>query len=651
MMDVVGYSKLLITEQIQVMGELTRVVKSTRRFRRGEETGQLIRVPAGDGMILVFFDEPEAAIESALEISAALKDQPAISIRMGIHSGPVSRVRDVNEQWNVAGAGVDMAQRVMDCGDAGHILLSKRVADDLSPLPRWNPLLHDLGECEVKHGHRMALVNVYSADIGNSEVPNKSRSKEALSEKDNPSATKSIAVLPFENLSAEPDNAYLAVGIQEEILTQLCKIADLKVISRTSTQRFKTVSVSMRDIADQLGAANVLEGSVQKAGDRIRVHVQLINAATDAHLWGERFDRTLTDIFEVESEIAERVANALKARLSGEEREALFARPTESTEAHQFYLKGLYYWNKFFAPNFEKCRDYFERAIALDPCYALPHAGLAVYYAFCCSNGILPPDGTWPKVETLVNKALALDPTLAETYNPLAAVKLYRDRDWTAAERAFRRGIELNPKFPEVYVHYGLCLFFFGRKEESIRQIDRAIELEPLSARLNVNKARALYFIRDYDRAIDEFKTALELDANYAFAHEWLGYVYETVGKETDAVTEWSKGFILNGQPALAATLESVVNESGFAAAVGILAQQSIARLDARTNAGEYVAAAEYAIAYTRLRDFDPAFACLAKAMAERNRFAYEMTVTPLLDPLRSDARYAAILDAILPRE
>jgi TolB-like protein len=386
-MDVVGYSTLLITEQTRLMADLTAIVKNTKRFRNAEATGKFVCIPTGDGMALVFFDDPLAPIECAMEVAAALKSHPEIPLRMGVHSGPVNSLLDVTGRSNVAGAGIDMAQRVMDCGDTGHILLSKRVADDLIPFPRWNRHLHDLGECEVKHGRRVSLVNFYTDEVGNPEVPQKfKQGKEGQASKSAPRTTrssfpvrlvlitgtvvlvaavtvaawfysrrailtptpsdKSIAVLPFENLSHDTENAYFAEGVQEEILTRLAKIADLKVISRSSTQHFKSSPEDLPEIARRLGVAHILEGSVQKAGDEVRVNVQLINAADYAHLWAETYDRRLNDIFGVESEIAKTVADTLQVKLTGYERRAISTRPTDNPVAYEDYLKGRYFWSK-----------------------------------------------------------------------------------------------------------------------------------------------------------------------------------------------------------------------------------------------------------------------------------------------------------------
>jgi len=336
--DIVGYSKLLIHEQSERLQRLREIARATEQFRAAEAEGKLLRLPTGDGGALVFRDSPEAPVACAMEISKTLKNHPELCVRMGIHSGPVKEVTDLNEQANIAGAGINMAQRVMDCGDAGHILLSKRVADDLEQYGRWRPLLHDLGICEVKHGATLGIVNLYSDEIGNPNTPKKFKAKEPREKKVETGSRvphKSIAVLPFENLSEDKANVYFADGIHEEVLTRLSRIRDLKVISRTSTQRFKNTAEQIPDIAKQLGVATILEGSVRKAGDKVRVHVQLIDAENDAHLWAERYDRQLDDIFEVESDIAGKIAEALQATLTGAERRAIAARPTKSTEAHE----------------------------------------------------------------------------------------------------------------------------------------------------------------------------------------------------------------------------------------------------------------------------------------------------------------------------
>jgi adenylate cyclase len=648
--DIVGYSKLLINEQCDQIQKLRQIVRATEQFRLAEAEGKLLRLPTGDGGALVFRNSPEAPALCALEISQALRSHPDLQVRMGIHSGPVNEITDLNEQANIAGAGINIAQRVMDCADAGHILLSKHVAEDLEHYARWQPHLHELGQCEVKHGVSLSLVNLYTDQAGNPQPPQRFQGrapgqKSAASE--TPILRKSIAVLPFENLSEDKANAYFADGIQEEILTRLSKIADLKVISRTSTQRFKSSPDNLPEIAKQLGVANILEGTVQKAADQVRVNVQLIDAENDSHLWAERYDRKLTDIFAVESDIAAKIADALQAKLTGAERRAISSRPTENTEAHQVYLKGRYHWFKFFAPGYEKVRDYFDQAVELDPSFAPAYAGLGLYYSFGAANGILPPADSWPKAESAVKKALRLDDTLAEAYNPLAAVELYYNRDWPAAEKAFRHGMDLNPNFADIPHHYGLCLALFGRDDEAVAQIQRATELDPFFPGLNLHWGRLFFYLRDYDRAIDGFAKTLELHPGYVAAHEWFGDVYEKKGMEREAITQWSKALSLSGETEHAAILEQTYATSGFDAAVPALAQKKLERLNDRTGRGEYVPAAHYLMAYVRLGDKEQAFAWLEKTVEERNWFALETRVNPIFDVLRSDRRFEAIMQRL----
>src|ERR1700736_6095368 len=375
--DIVGYSKLSINEQRAAIDELTQTVRASAQFQNAEAAARLLKIPTGDGMALVFYKSLEEPVECALGISRALKEHGKIKLRMGAHSGPVSGVIDVNGHANLAGAGLNMAQRVMDCADAGHILLSKRVADDLGEYAHWKPHLHDLGECEVKHGVRVSIVNLNTDELGNPQPPEKfkqgrkrriftpiakatsskrpmivagvlvaaalviglvmmlwqrSSSKSANAAAPVPSAAtaipeKTIAVLPFENLSRDPDNAFFASGIQDEILTRLAKIGALKVISRTSTQQYQSKPQSLIEIAKQLGVANILEGSVQRAGDQVHINVKLIKAATDEHLWGESYDRELRNIFGVEGEVAAAIADQLKAKLPGAEEKAVTEKP------------------------------------------------------------------------------------------------------------------------------------------------------------------------------------------------------------------------------------------------------------------------------------------------------------------------------------
>ena len=421
-MDVVGYSKLLVNEQREVVHQLNQVVRKTAQFRKSDARGKLISIPSGDGMALVFFESPEEPVQCALEISRALKNYPRLRLRMGVHSGPVDQVKDVNNRSNVAGAGINIAQRVMDCGDAGHILVSKRVADDLSQDSLWQPLLHELGEIEVKHGVKLGIVNVYTGEFGNPETPGKvsqpqSTPQSATISAPHPSTVpeKSIAVLPFENLSADPENAFFADGVQDEILTNLAKIADLKVISRSSVMQYRAPTRNLREIANALGVAHMLEGNVQRAGNRVRVSTQLIDARTDAHLWAENYHRPLDDVFAIQSEIAKAVADQLQAKLAPAEKAAIEQAPTANIVAYDRYLRGkkLVEMATFDTRRVEQTRHairLLDQAVAHDPAFLLAYCQLAVGHVQLYFSGVDHSPARLRLANEARDKALRLAP-------------------------------------------------------------------------------------------------------------------------------------------------------------------------------------------------------------------------------------------------
>src|SRR5712671_3341799 len=517
--DIVGYSKLPIHQQRAVVERLNEIVRGTDEYQAAESGGRLITIPTGDGVTLVFYHSPEAPVECALEISRALKKHPELQLRMGIHSGPVSGVIDATGKANVAGPGINIAQRVMDCGDAGHILLSKHVAEDLEEYPHWQPHLHELGECEVKHGVRVSVVNLYTEELGNPAVPEKLKAarvaaavrrkraalrwlslgvmsllavialigfllfryKRPLAPRESLVSEKSIAVLPFENRSRDPDNAYFADGIQDEILTRLSKVADLKVISRTSTQHYKSAPENLHEIARQLGVAHILEGSVQKSGDIVRVNVQLIKAANDSHLWADTFDRKLTDIFSVESEVAKAIAEQLRAHLSGQEEQVIAAKPTDNVEAYDAYLRGLAYTLRTAnsPANSLGAQKYLREAVRLDPKFALSWALLS----YVDSRGYLTE---------------SLQPTVA-----------LREEAWQAAETA----LTLQPNLGEAVVakgyYYYACLKDY---DTAVRYFEQARPLLPNNSRIPESLAYVERRRGQWDRSESYFNEAERLD-------------------------------------------------------------------------------------------------------------------------------------------
>jgi TolB-like protein/DNA-binding winged helix-turn-helix (wHTH) protein len=450
-----------------------------------------------------------------------------------------------------------------------------------------------------------------------------------------PIPEKSVAVLPFDNLSGDPENAYFADGIKDEILTRLSKIAALKVISRTSTQKFKSAPDNVREIAQQLGVANILKGSVQKSGETVRVTVQLINAQSDTHLWAETYDRKLADMFQVETDIAQRVATALEATLTGAEKRSLKARPTVSVEAHQAYLKGRIFWDKRTGDGFAKAGAYFQQAIAIDPDYAAAYAGLSDVYQFAAYD-VVSRRELYAKARAAAQKAIALDETLAEPHASLGLLAMNYDWDWATAEREFKQAIELNPNYATAHHWYAEYLTAVGRPDESVAEIKRARELDPLSLIINTDMGKLLYFSRRYNDAMEQLRETLRMDPDFSDAHVWLGAAFATTGLYEEAIAEskkirdntWALGWLgyvygTSGQPDEA---RKVLTE--------------LKRLEIERPLDPHVLLS----VYLGLGDKDQAFACLEKEYETRSVGLTSLKVNPWYDSLRSDPRFADLL-------
>jgi len=549
--DIVGYSKLVTHEQRRLLDLLNQIVRDSEHFRTAEAKSRLITVPTGDGMALVFYNTPEAPVECALEISNAANEHPELKLRMGIHSGPVSGVVDVSGRANIAGAGINIAQRVMDCGDPGHVLVSKHMAEDLEQYGHWKRNLHDLGECEVKHGVRVAVVNLYTEDFGNPEVPQKflqARHKAAavpvaaekargsrswiiataalvliaalvvgvfllsrrsvpagsnrqtvrgeaeVAETGRPSRalpapaavpTKSIAVLPFENLSDEKQNAFFTDGVQDEILTDLAKIADLKVISRSSVMQYKSgVARDLRKIGQELGVAHLLEGSVQRAANRVRVNAQLIDARNDAHLWAQTYDRDLADVFAIQSEIAKAIADQLQAKLSPSEKNAIEERPTTDVTAFDLYTqaKSLLLNISFSAKNLSnmlQAVDLLNRAVARDPSFFQAYCLLASAHDNIYLLGNEHTPARLAAAEAAIESASRMRPDAGETHLARAGnlYRGYRDFDGALAELDIAgRTLPNDSRIPELA---GYITRRRGKQEEGLQYLLRSLELDP----------------------------------------------------------------------------------------------------------------------------------------------------------------------------
>jgi TolB-like protein/Tfp pilus assembly protein PilF len=578
--DIVGYSKLRTNEQSAQIEKLREIVRGTEQFRTAEAEGKLIRLPTGDGGALAFRNNPEAPVLCAEEIAKALKSYPEIRVRMGIHSGPVNEVTDLNEQANIAGAGINIAQRVMDCGDAGHILLSRHVAEDLEHYPRWQPYLHSLGDFEAKHGQVISVVNFYNDEIGNPAVP-ETFSKNAPAGKTAPanrrhylvaamaigalillaaiallfrpgrnetgSATslasiseKSIAVLPFENLSDDKSNAYFTDGIQDEILTRLSKIAALKVISRTSTTKYKSAPDSLRDVGKQLGVANVLEGSVQKIANAVHVNVQLIRAATDEHLWAESYNRKLDDVFGVEGEVASAIADQLNMKLSGAEQKAVAEKPTQNAAAYDAYLRGLNIeHNNYNYEAYVQAEHNYRRAVELDPNFALAWARLAILRSFLNFNAIDLNTYTADSVKQAADRAMALAPDAGESWIAQGSYRYRILRDFNSALAAYEEARKRMPNNALVYEYLGFILRRLGRWQEAETNYKKAIELDPRDVQLLSAVGNEFYmYLRRFDDALASSDRALQIAPDAAGVHANKAVVLQTAGRLDEARQE-----------------------------------------------------------------------------------------------------------------
>ena len=514
--DIVAYSKLSVNEQHARIEELKDIVRSSEPFRKAEAANRILKIPTGDGMALVFYKSPAEPAQCAFEISRALKEHPRLQIRMGIHSGPVSGVVDVTERTNVAGGGINIAQRVMDCGDAGHILLSHHVAEDLAEYERWRPFLHDIGTFELKHGMPVSVTNLYSNEIGNPQLPcnlqavrkhrayvrwaafaaalltlgtifggvfffARAPTTPALHVLD-----KSIAVLPFENRSEDKANAYFTDGVQDEILTDLAKIADLKVISRTSVMQYKSgIARNLREIAQQLGVANVVEGSVQRSGNRVRVNAQLIDARNDAHLWAQTYDRDLADVFAIQSEIAKTIADQLQAKLSPNEKKAIEQPPTTDLAAFDLYSRArtiLLTRNQSITneQDLRRAIELLEQAVKRDPSFFGAYCQLA--YAHEQLYAVFGFDHTPARLahaEAALQAATRLRPDAGETHLARAQYLYFGPRDYAGALAALESARRALPNDPRIFELTGYILRRRGQQEEGLRNLERAIELDP----------------------------------------------------------------------------------------------------------------------------------------------------------------------------
>lgn len=488
------------------------------------------------------------------------------------------------------------------------------------------------------HGHHRA-----SPASGRTEAPTGAAPSEAPARPDAPSPDeRSIAVLPFVNMSDDRDNEYFSDGMTEEILNALVKVRDLKVAARTSSFAFKDHRTDVREIADKLGVATVLEGSVRKSGDRLRITAQLISAAEGYHLWSESYDRRLEDVFAIQDDIARSIVEALRVQLAGDSAsESLVHQTTGNVEAYQLYLKGRYVFNRFTEEDLHRSLEFYHRALDADPGYARAHAGIADSWMNLADDW-MPPEEAYPEAKRAARRAIELDATLSEAHTALGKVLGWYDWAFDEAELALRRAVAANPNYADA--HWGLATILppNGQLEEALEEMRSALSLDPLSATFGRFTARFLLYLRRYDDAIDQAKRTLDVNPSHVHALVHMGQAYLAMGKPEQALATLRE----------ADRLGDVLSVRAFVAqALAALGRRdealSVLESLAADEAAGYVRAEFVAAGWAALGDLDRAFAALDRALAARSSGLIYLHVDPGYDPLRSDPRYAALVEEI----
>lgn len=582
-----------------------------------------------------------------------MKSNPHLKLRMGIHSGPVYRVADMNANANVAGGGINMAQRVMDCGDAGHILVSKSVADVLAQLSQWSPYLAHLGECTVKHGVVVDLYNLATGDAGNPDRPRKLASGAPKKKSRMPLAVAlasaavvavagafwfagdgsgtgsardqpSIAVLPFVSMSSEKGQEYFSEGLAVELLDALAKVPGLRVAARTSSFQAMDKSLDARAIGRRLNVASLLEGSVRRQGNRTKISTQLIKTADGFQMWSDTFDRDMTDIFAVQEEIARAVTGTLKVKLLGQKA----ATPKSTTpDAYNAFLQGRYFLERRSGDNLAKAMQYFEQATKLDPSYARAWVGLAEARNGQAGNGFINSDEGYRLARTAARQALTLDENLAEAHAAMAWVQQHADRDWAAADASYKRALALDPGNAVVISHAAILARTLGHLDEAIALHSEATQRDPLRPGGYHNAGVTLYYAGRYDEAAAAFRKVLELFPQADMAHLFLGRIYLAQSRPQEALEEMKK----EKHPAL-----RIFGLALAYHAVGRKAESDASLADfVKQFPGATIQIAQI---YAFRGERDRAFEYLERARSE------QMKGDPLLKGLENDPRYTALL-------
>jgi len=630
--DMVGYTALLQEDE--------RQARESRSRQRGvlEESiprhgGRILEVH-GDGTLSVF---PSAvqAVHSAVEIQRKLTENPRVPLRIGIHSGDV-----IHDEDGVFGDGVNVASRIQGLANPGGVLISAKVFDEVKNQPEI--AVRSLGEFDLKN---VKLPMVVYAVLGEGlEVPGKTELAAHRARQH-----RSVAVLPFVNMSPDPENEFFSDGVSEEIINALTRVGDLQVTARTSSFAYKNRNEDVREIAASLGVGSVLEGSVRKLGNRVRITAQLIDAKDGYHLFSEVYDRSIEDIFETQDEIARTIVLRLERRLGDPGRSAgpsvevpLVSAHTHDTEAYTEYLKGLFHWRKWTPNSVRKAIRHYQRSVELDPECALPLTGLATAYTFLGALGQMHPDQAFPPAEAAARKALEIEGDVGESHLALASVQLFYHWDFDAAYRGFQRALSLTPGSAEAHHIYGMYLQAVGDLDGSLEETKIALQLDPLSLPINQAVAQAYLLARQFDEAMAQTRRTLELDPRFRAATETLGWLHVLGGRFQEALEAFESIVEQTRDrfkviPHRAYALKALGRDEE--------AQEMARLLELRREEHPEIALdIDFAILSAGMGDIDAAFEHLERSVEKRLGGIIFMPRSPLWDPIKDDPRFEALL-------
>jgi TolB-like protein/lipopolysaccharide biosynthesis regulator YciM len=629
--DMVGFTTLAQRDEalaMQLLDKQRETIRPLLAKHRGREVDTI-----GDGFLVEFASSLEA-VRCAAEIQSALRQSnearpegERILIRIGIHLGDV-----IHRGKDVAGDAVNVASRIEPLAPPGGICVTAQVHASVVNKVEYEFEL--LGVPQLKNVYtpiEVFLVSGYGQHI-----------RPPATFTSAPPADR-VAILPFTNISNDPADEYFADGITEEVISSVSRTRGLRVIARTSVMRYKGVSKAIADIGRELNAGSILEGSVRKAGNKVRISVQFIEAANEEPRWSQVYDREISDVFAIQSDIAQKVAEALREHVLGGAPSIEEDRDTDSAKAYIRYLRGRQFWNKRTEASLKKAIGFFEDALKIDRNYAKAYAGLADSYAALALLELMAPNEAYPKAKEAVGKALSLHASLAEAHTSLGLIRFQYDWDWQGAEQELRAAIEINPNYAPAHHFFADYLKAMGRFDEALAEIEKARELDPLSLAINTGVGHVLYLSRQYDKAIEEYQRAVELDPSFMATHVWFGRPYLEKGRFAEAIAELETAVRLSGESTLAlAMLGHGLASAGRADE----AFQILEKLKERSKS-QYVPSYWISVIYNGFKDREQTVAWLRKAFEERSSWLVWSNVEPRFAWLRDDPDFAALRQAM----